>query len=430
MSSILAKFTKKELGNFHYRDNELYCENIKISDIAGEYGSPTYIYSLNGILSNFTILDKALGKIDHLICYSVKANSHLAILKALIRNGSGIDIVSRGELYRAVQAGANSRKIVFAGVGKRDDEIRYAIRNNILMFNVESIPEMIVINEVARSMERLAQIAIRVNPDVDAKTHRFITTGKKETKFGVSLYQIDEFLKILQELQNVELIGLQCHIGSQILNVDPYLESVDKMVQLVEKVRSQNIEISYLNIGGGIGIQYEDSDNAFDVETWADAIISRVKKLELTLIIEPGRFIVGNNGVLLAKVIYYKHGHDKKFLITDAGMNDLIRPSLYNGYHQIWPVNLRKGSAEIFDIVGPICESSDFFGKDRELPPVEQGDYLSVMSAGAYSFSMVSTYNSRPVPAEVLVSRDHYYLIRERPEIEGLIQGEKLPPIV
>jgi diaminopimelate decarboxylase len=424
------KLHEKRLGLFHFRNGELYCEDAKISDIIERVGTPTYIYSFNGILQNFQILHDALAKIDHLICYSVKANSHLAIIKGLIRSGAGVDVVSRGELYRAIQAGVNSRKIVFAGVGKRDDEIIYALRNNILMFNVESIPEMHAINRVAESMDTTARISIRVNPDVDAKTHKYITTGKKETKFGVPLYQVKDFLNELSQLNNLELIGMQCHIGSQILQIEPFLEALEKMIPLIAQVRGKGFDIKYLNLGGGLGIQYDDSDKPVDVSVWAESIISRIKKLDLTLIIEPGRFIVGNNGCFVAKVIYKKQGHNKKFLITDGGMNDLIRPALYNGFHQIWPLKIHDGKSEIIDVVGPICESADFFAKDRELSPIAQGENLAVMSTGAYGFAMSSFYNSRTFPMEIMVSGDHYYVIRERQEIESLIENEKIPPIV
>ncbi len=425
-----VKFQERKLGTFSYRKNSLFGENVSISDIIHEVGTPTYIYSLNGILDNFQAAHQALQDIDHLICYSAKANSHQAILKALIRKGAGIDIVSRGELYRAIQAGVDFRKVVFAGVGKREDEIRYALRNNILMFNVESLNEIRKINEVAAAMGKKAQIALRINPDVDAKTHNYITTGKKETKFGIPLYQVPEMITMVRQLSHITVSGIQGHIGSQILNPEPYGKALEKLLAIIQELRSQQIPIEYLNMGGGMGIQYEISHQPFTMQQWAELIVPKIKKMDLKLIIEPGRSIVGNNGILAVKIIYNKQGHNKKFLITDGAMNDLIRPSLYDGYHQIWPVEIQNSDKEIYDVVGPVCESGDFFGKDRELIRMEEGDSLAVMSAGAYGMAMAGTYNSRVLAAEVLIADDKYYVIRERAEIETLIEGEITPPVV
>lgn len=428
--AVSTKLEDRKLGTFYFKNNELYGEDTLIEEIVQEVGTPVYIYSLNFILDRFQQAKAALDKINNLICYSVKANSNQAILKTLINRGAGLDIVSRGELYRAIQAGADSRKIVFAGVGKRDDEIRYALRNNILMFNVESTNEIRRINDVAGSMNMIADIALRVNPDVDAKTHSYITTGKKETKFGIPLYQVDEIVRDLNSMPHIRINGIHSHIGSQILNISPYVDALDKVLPVIEKLRENEIPIEYLNLGGGMGIQYELFDQPFSMQEWANQVIPRLKKMELTLIIEPGRSIVGNSGIFVSKVIYNKQGHNKKFLIADGAMNDLIRPSLYNGYHQIWPLKISNKSMEIYDIVGPVCESGDFFGKDRELPQIEEGDYLAVMSAGAYGFAMSGNYNSRALPAEVLIADNKYYIIRDRQEIEDLIQGESIPPII
>lgn len=423
---------KEQIGHFARRNGELFCEDVSLNELAEEVGTPTYVYSLTGIRDKFLSYTEALGDSDHLVCYSAKANSHIAIIRALTRKGAGLDIVSRGELYRAIQAGVDSRKIVFAGVGKREDEIRYALRNNILMFNVESLSELYKIEEIAQSMGSEARIALRINPDIDAKTHQYTATGVKESKFGFPMEQMRELLPQLREMKQITLLGLHSHIGSQIHSVEPYIQALEKMLFIVEEVREAGFPIEYLNLGGGMGVAYEIYDKPFTMEQWAQEVLPRLKNQELKLIIEPGRSLVAENGILLTRNIYIKKTSSKRFVITDAAMNDLIGPALYDDYHQIWPVVTRKdnNSWEIYDIVGPVCESGDFLGKHRELPRQREGDLLAIMTAGAYGMSMASHYNSRTLPAEVLVAQNLHHVIREREEIESLPDGEIIPPFL
>jgi len=410
---------------FNYKKNTLYAENVDLNVLAKKFKTPLYVYSKRTMAEHFNKINNAFSEMEKIICYSVKANSNIAILNEMRKLGSGFDIVSGGELYRALKIGADPSKIVYAGVGKTKEEIDYAIRSNILMFNVESINELKLINLEAKKFKKKVKVALRINPDVDALTHNYVTTGKKENKFGIDIVLAFNIFKSAKKMKNIDIKGIHMHIGSQITSVIPYIDAIKKISNLITDLKNQEIFIDYLNIGGGLGIIYNE-ENPATADEFAYAIKPYILNLNLKLILEPGRFIVGNAGILLTKVIYNKKGIKKNFLIVDAGMNDLIRPSLYGAYHKIIPVNLNKGKEVLYDVVGPICESGDFLGKDRHLPEVKEGDLLAIRSAGAYGFSMSSNYNSRLRAAEVLVDDDKYYLIREREKYEDLISYEKI----
>jgi diaminopimelate decarboxylase len=411
---------------FTFDGQELVCERTPLRKAAAEFGSPLYVYTERGFRERFLEIDGALKGIDHLICYSIKSNSNISLLKIMTELGSGMDVVSGGEIYRARAAGADPGKIVFAGVGKTEEEIAYALDSGILMFNCESMLEVDEINRIALQKKTVANIAIRINPDVDANTHHYITTGKKENKFGVAIDHLRENLKQLGDARGVKLCGIHAHIGSQITNIDPFVTALDRQVALIDELRRAGFDsIRYINLGGGFGIRYKDEE-FFPVARLAEEIRKRIVPMGLTLIIEPGRYLSGNNGALLVKVLFKKKSGAKTFLITDGAMNDLIRPSLYNAYQHILNCVRRDGS-EVVDVVGPVCESGDFFAKDREVSVSEQGDYLAVMSAGAYGMSMASRYNSRRLPAEVLIGRDgKARLIRARDTYEDLVAKERL----
>jgi len=414
------------MHDFQYRGEELYCEGFPIQAIAKEVGTPFYLYSLNTLEKHFRAFDNAFAKVDHLICFSAKANSNLAILKIFIRRGGGVDVVSGGEIFRAVKAGARADRIVYSGVGKRPDEIEYALELPILMFNVESSQELLAIDRIAGQMGLKAPVALRVNPDVDPGTHPYVSTGLKKNKFGINLQKsIDDYV-LASSLPNVKVIGVSCHIGSQLTEVGPFVEAVQRVRELVGKLRAKGIAIQYLDLGGGLGITYHHEEPPHPQE-YAQALLNELGGMDCTLILEPGRVIVGNAGILVTKVLYTKEGGEKNFIIVDAAMNDLIRPSLYGSYQRIQPVLNRERPEMVADVVGPICESGDFLAKDRKLPKAEPGDLLAVMSAGAYGFSMSSNYNSRPRVAEVLVDKDRFYIIRQREEYEDLVKGEFIP---
>jgi diaminopimelate decarboxylase len=367
-----------------------------------------------------------LKEIPHILCFAAKANSNLAILRLFVREGGGVDIVSGGELYRALQVGADPRKIVYSGVGKRIDEIDFALRSDILMFNVESSEELGVINERAGLMGKKARIALRINPDVDAKTHPHISTGLKSNKFGINIEKsLDEYRRA-KTLPHVEIVGVDCHIGSQVTQISPFIDALERLKKLVERLKEEGIEIRYLDLGGGLGITYNEEMPPHPQE-YARAVIDSVRDLKVTFIFEPGRVIVGNAGILVTKVLYTKGNEEKNFVIVDAGMNDLIRPSIYGSYHQIQPVVLRDRGSFVADVVGPICESGDFLAKGRMIPKFERGDLMAVMSAGAYGFSMASNYNSRPRIAEVLVKDRKFHVVRKREEYADLVKAEKVP---
>lgn len=414
------------MNYFHYKDNELWCEDVPISTIARDVGTPFYLYSYKTIERHFTVFDEAFAQFPHIICFSAKANSNVAILSTLVSMGGGVDIVSGGELYRALRAGVDPRKIVYSGVGKRMDEIRYAIESDILMFNVESAQELDVINACAGELGTKARISLRVNPDVDPMTHPHISTGLKENKFGIDINNSREQYRRARELENIDIIGVDCHIGSQITEISPFLDALDRLKNLIQLLRKDGIDIRYLDLGGGLGITYDEETPPHPTE-YAQAIIERANDIDCTFVFEPGRVIVGNAGMLVSEVLYTKQTGEKNFVIVDAGMNDLIRPSLYGSYHAIQPVIEKTDAQFDADIVGPICESGDYLAKKRTIPRFERGDLLAVMSAGAYGFTMASNYNSRPRVAEVLVKDDRYYVTRQRETYEDIVKGEEIP---
>jgi len=411
---------------FHYENNRLYCEEVLVSDIAEEVGTPFYLYSHRTLVEHYRKLDKALESIDHLICFSLKSNASLAVCRSLVNEGSGADIVSGGELYKAIKAGFKPQNIVFAGVGKTEAEIEYALNSEILMFNAESMSEAMAIDRVAGRLNKKARIALRVNPDVDAGTHKHITTGKKENKFGLAIDKALDYFTEAAKMPNLDVIGVQAHIGSQIISTTPYVESINRLAKLISDLDEARIKIQTLNIGGGLGIIYNE-ENPLTAQQFADAILPLVKPTGRRLIIEPGRFIVGNAGILVTKVVYIKPIETKTFVIVDAGMNDLIRPALYESYHSIRPVKIESTDEFVVDIVGPICESADCFAKERSIPIVKEGDLLSIFSAGAYGFVMSSNYNARPRTAEVMVIDDKYFTTRKRETYDELINGESIP---
>lgn len=410
---------------FNYKKKKLFAEDVDINELAAKYGTPLYVYSRRTFLEHYRKIKSAFSDMDTLICYSVKANSNGVILKEMQKEGSGFDIVSGGELFRALRTGVDPKKIVYAGVGKTHEEIKYAIKSGILMFNVESAEELHAINNTAKSMNTRTDVAIRINPDVDALTHAYVNTGKKESKFGININLAFGIYKAAQKLKHINIKGVDMHIGSQITTPIPYLNAVGKLAQFVSELLHQGVNIEYLNIGGGLGIIYNE-EKPTTADVFAKAIKPHLAGFNLKIILEPGRFIIGNAGTLITKIIYNKKGIAKNFLIVDAGMNDLVRPALYSSYHKIIPVKVKKESKlEVCDIVGPICESADFLGKDRHLPQMESGELLCVRSTGAYGMAMASNYNSRPRAAEVMVDGAKHYLIRERETYEDLVSKEK-----
>ncbi len=453
---------------FHYRDGRLYCEDVDLARMADKFGTPLYVYSAGTILDHYTRLDAALAPLDHLICYAVKANSNRAILKLLSDAGAGFDIVSGGELYRVLAAGGDPARCTFAGVGKSRKEIEYALDQRVYSFNVESEAELEYIDRIAGTKHLRAPVAMRVNPDIDPRTHEYISTGSRENKFGMALDRIPAVYERAATMRHIDIIGVQMHIGSQITDAAPFADAIKKVAPIVRDLKSR-YPIKFFSIGGGIGIIYESSfesgarewwdaaaitskrkskgkkekESALSIHEYVDAILTPLRELGLRILLEPGRLLVGNAGVLLTRVRYIKQTGEKKFAIVDAGMNDLIRPALYHSFHEIVPLKQRiwhspqsspsgrggreapgEGKTEKMDIVGPVCESGDFFALDREMPEVRAGDLLAIMSAGAYGFVMASNYNSRPLPAEALVRGDRFALIRKRQTWQDLVRGE------
>ena len=411
------------MHQFNYVGNELYCEKVPVKKIVEEVGTPAYIYSSSTLRSHYSAFDSAFAEIPHMVCFAVKANSNLSILGLFAKEGSGADIVSGGELFRALKAGIDPQKIVFAGLGKTGEEIAYALRSNVLMFNVESPLELKKINEVAGGLGLKARVALRVNPDIDPKTHPYISTGLKKSKFGIDIKQALQEYQLASALPHIEVVGIHKHIGSQITEIKPFVAAMEKILDLVARLKEEGIRIKYIDAGGGLGIRYSEEEPPHPRDLGA-ALLPMIKGLDCTLIFEPGRVIVGNAGILVTQVLYLKSSEVKNFVIVDAGMNDLIRPSLYDAHHEILPVRKRQAAGIMADIVGPICESGDFLAKDRKMLRPEPGEYLAVMSAGAYGFTMSSNYNSRPRSAEVLVEGDQYRVIRKRESYEDLIRGE------
>ena len=419
------------MNHFEYRNGEMFAEQVPLKRIAQEVGTPAYVYSLATLKRHFKVFDQAFAKARHIVCFSVKANSNLALLRAFAKEGSGFDIVSEGELFRALKVGADPKKIVFSGVGKKKHEIEYALDAGILMFNVESEEELFAHDEIAAGNGKKAPISLRVNPDVDPQTHPYISTGMKKAKFGVDIKKSLETYRKAVSLKNVEVVGVDCHIGSQLTSVTPFVDALAKVREYLDRVlagelKKEGAQIRYLDLGGGLGINYHDETPPLP-EEYARAIIQGLEGLDVTLILEPGRVIVGNAGILLTEVQYLKETETKKFVIVDSGMNDLIRPALYGSYQAIQPVVQTNADKMIADVVGPICESGDFFAKDREIARPRRGDLLAVMSAGAYGFTMASNYNSHPKPPEVLVDGDRYYIVRKRESMDDLIHGEVIP---
>jgi len=415
------------MNHFQYAGDELRAEEVPLATIASEVGTPCYVYSLATLRRHYRVFDEAFASAPHIVCYSVKANSNLAVLRTFAREGSGFDIVSGGELYRALGAGADARKIVFSGIGKTRDEIAYALREGILAFNVESSAELDLIDAVAGELGKPAPVALRVNPDVDPKTHPYISTGMKKSKFGIDVRRALEEYERTRSLRHVEVVGVDCHIGSQLTDVSPFRDALSRVRGLLLELRARGFAIRYLDFGGGLGITYNDETPPSPAD-YAQAVLGDgIDKLGVTLLLEPGRVIVGNAGVLLTRVLYLKDTDSKKFVIVDGAMNDLIRPSLYGSYQKIEPVKRRGGAASVVDVVGPVCESGDFFAKDRELEPVAAGDLLAVRSAGAYGFVMSSNYNTRPRAAEVLVDGGTYHVVRARETLADLVRGETIP---
>ena len=415
------------MNHFEYRDQQLYAENRAVADITREYGSPCYIYSRATIERHWNAFDKAVKDREHLVCYAVKANSNIAVLNVLARMGSGFDIVSKGELARVIEAGGDPGKVVFSGVAKTEDEIAYALDKGIYCFNAESDAEIDRINKVAGEKGVKAPLSIRINPDVDAKTHPYISTGLKANKFGIDWSHAVEIYQRAAKLEHIDIVGVDCHIGSQLTEIAPFIDALERLLGLIDDLAEKGIVIKHLDVGGGLGVTYDDEQPPHP-EEYAAAILDKIKdRPDLKLVFEPGRAIMANAGLFVTKVEFLKEGEEKNFAIVDGAMNDLLRPSLYSAWQKIIPVQQKSIEAKTYDVVGPVCETGDFLGKDRELG-IEAGDLLAVCSAGAYGFTMSSNYNSRPRVAEVLVDGDDVHLIRERETLESLWQGEKLIP--
>ncbi len=410
---------------FDYRNDELFAEDVPLAEIARRHGTPFYVYSARTLRRHFRVFDEAFAGADHLVCYAMKALSNLSILGLFASMGSGFDIVSGGELARCLRAGADPARIVFSGVGKTDEEIAAALGAGILMLNVESGPEMRRVSEVAGRMKKNAPVSLRVNPDLDPGTHPHISTGHRDSKFGVPLSQVFEYYAEARSLPNLDIVGLSTHIGSQITETAPFAEAANKVASIVERLRADGFALKHLDLGGGLGIPYQEEPPP--PALYAKSLLEPLKNLGLSIIVEPGRVLVGNAGVLVTKVLYIKETDVKRFIVVDGAMNDLIRPVLYEAYHAILPVRRRAArSAVVADVVGPVCESGDFFARERELPEPESGDLLAVMSAGAYGFVMASNYNSRPRAPEILVDGSEAHVIRERETFDDLVRAEKL----
>ena len=411
---------------FTYRNDEMYCEDVPLWEIVDAVGTPAYVYSLAQLRDAFRSFDQAFVANRHLVCFSVKANSNLAVLRAFVNEGSGFDIVSGGELFRVLKAGADPGKVVFSGVGKTREEMEYALRSGILMFNVESEQEMEALNEVAGSMGVTAPVSFRINPDVDPQTHPYISTGMKKSKFGIAIDPAAEAYRRAIALPNLEVVGVDCHIGSQLTSTSPFADAAERVRAFIEVLQGEGADIRYVDLGGGLGIRYDDEEPP-DPADYAKALMEGVRGLDVTLVLEPGRSMVGNAGILLTRVLYLKRTEAKNFVVVDGAMNDLVRPSLYGAFQGLRPVDRREAEPMTADVVGPICESGDFLAQDRDIQPPEPGDLMAVMSAGAYGFTMASNYNTRPRAAEVLVDGTEFAVVRERETLEGLVAGEKIP---
>ncbi|MGO9603788.1 MAG: diaminopimelate decarboxylase [Candidatus Binataceae bacterium] len=413
------------MNYFEYKNDQLYAEDVSVADLAQRFGTPFYVYSARTLRRHFRVFDEAFAGTDHLICFAMKALSNLSILKLLASMGSGFDIVSVGELMRCLRVGADPGKIVFSGVGKTDEEIAAALEGGVLMINVESRPELHRINEVVGRMKRRAPVSLRVNPDLDPGTHPHISTGHRDSKFGVPLSQVGEYYAEARGLSNLELVGLSTHIGSQITDTSPFGEAAGKVTKIVNALREAGVALKYLDLGGGLGIPYQEEPPS--PSEYANVLLKPIRDLGLKIITEPGRVIAGNAGMLVTRVLYVKETDVKRFVVVDGAMNDLIRPVLYEAYHEIRPVDRRDlGKPIVADVVGPVCESGDFFARERELSEPRRDDLLALMSAGAYGFVMASNYNSRPRCPEILVDGAEAHVIRERDSFDDIIRNEKI----
>jgi diaminopimelate decarboxylase len=414
------------MNYFRYKAGELHAEDVPLRLLAKKYGTPLYVYSASTLERHVNAYHRAFKNVPHIICFAAKANSNIAVLNVLKEKGAGADVVSGGELFRALRAGMDPGKIVYAGVGKTGDEIRDALGARILMFNIESSDELKEINHVAGRVRRKAPIALRVNPDIDPKTHPYISTGLKKHKFGIPMEEALEFYRLAGRLKNVKIVGIHKHIGSQITDVTPFADSLERLLVLVDELKRQGVDTKYLDIGGGLGIPYE-GEKTPQPRDLARKILPLLRGRDVTLVAEPGRSIAGNAGILLTRALYLKEGAGKRFVIVDGGMNDLMRPTLYSAYHEVVPVKKTRSAKALSDIVGPICETGDFLARDRQFPRVGQGDLIAVLSAGGYGFTMSSNYNSRPRAAEVMVRDRRHFLVRKRETYEDLVYGEDIP---
>ncbi len=410
-------------GYFTYRENKLFCENVPVQKIAEEFGTPVYIYSKNFFIDSFNKFNDAFKDINHSIFFACKSNFNLSVIKTFADLGSGVDVNSEGELFRALKSGVNPGKIIFSGVGKTPHEIKFGLEKNVLMIKAESQQEIYLINEIAASMNKIAPVAIRVNPDVDAQTHPYVSTGLAENKFGIESKETVKLFHEYKNLKNIKFCGIDMHIGSQITKVEPFAAAVEKLAEIFLQLKSEGIPLEHLDVGGGIGITY-NNESTFELNELANKLIPIFRKLNCDIFFEPGRFLTANAGILAASVLYTKKNHNKNFIIVDAAMTDLIRPSIYGSYHHIQPVEITDAKDIVADIVGPVCESGDFLARNREFFECKQGDYLAVMSAGAYGMTMASNYNSRRRPPEVLVNGNDYKLIRSRESLENLFLDE------
>ena len=417
------------MNHFIYRKDDLYCEDVSVASIADRVGTPLYLYSHATVKRHFSVFEDAFKDLAHLTCFSVKSNPNLAVLRVLAVQGAGADIVSAGELFRALKAGIAPNKIVFSGVGKTSHDMEKALESNILMFNVESDQELRALNKTAQDMGRKPRIAIRINPDVTPKTHPYIATGFAESKFGIPIQDSLAAYTLAKGLKNIQVKGISCHIGSQLTEIDPFLDALNKLKALLRELQGMGLDIDFLNIGGGLGITYDD-ERPPHPEEYARALKETIGENDVTLILEPGRVIIGNAGILVTKVLYTKSTPHKRFVVVDAGMNDLIRPALYNSFHAVQPVKVTDSEMVEADLVGPVCETADFLAKARKMPSFKPGDLVAIMSAGAYGFSMASNYNSRPRPAEVIVKGKRFSIIRARETYDDLISGEVIPEFI
>jgi len=411
---------------FHTVNDALYAEQVALSSIAAQFGTPCYVYSRAALTAAFNDLETALGARDHLICYAVKANPNIAILNLFAQLGAGFDIVSGGELQRVLAAGGDPAKTVFSGIGKSSDEMRLALEAGVLCFNVESENELLRLNQTAGVMGKVAPVSLRVNPDVDAKTHPYISTGLKDNKFGVAYTDALRLYRLAQSLPHLRVTGIDCHIGSQLTEISPFADAMEKVLLLVDQLHAKNIPISHIDVGGGLGIRYRD-EHLPSTNSYVQALLVKLTAYPQKIVLEPGRLLVGNAGLLLTRVEYLKYGTGKNFAIVDAAMNDLIRPALYDAYHEIVSITQRTGSGKLYQVVGPVCESGDFLGHDRLLD-IHEGDLLAILSAGAYGMSMSSNYNTRPRAAEIMVDGAQSHVIRSRETVEQLFNSEKLLP--